>query len=120
MIHRRDEQGSVTAEFAVTVPAVVLIVLLTVATLAASSRQIRLEQATAQAARLAARGEDDARVRAALLTVGGAATVEIAATGDLVCAHARAPAPVPLPLPPLRAEACAAAAPVDETGGRAP
>jgi len=103
-----DERGSVTAEFAVIVPAVVLIVVLTVATLAGSARQIRLEQATAQAARLAARGEDDTRVRSVFAAVGGGADVQVTVEGDLVCARARVPAPVPLPVPPLRAEACAA------------
>ena len=109
MIRDRDERGSVTAEFAVIVPAVVLVVLLTVATLAGAGRQIRLEQAAAQAARLAARGEDDARVRATLAAVGGDPTVQVHTEGDLVCATVRARASVPLPLPPLRAESCAAA-----------
>lgn len=105
---RSDERGSVTAEFAVIVPAVVLIIVLTVATLGGASRHIRLEQAAAQAARLASRGEDDGRVRAVLAGVGGGATVRVFADGDLVCAEAQAATPVPLPLPPLRAIACAA------------
>lgn len=105
---RGDERGSVTAEFAVIVPAVVMIVVLTVATLAGASRAIRLEQAAAQAARLASRGEDDSRIRAVLAQVGGGATVRVYDDGDLVCAAAQASAPVPLPLPPMRAVACAA------------
>ncbi|GAA3913056.1 TadE family type IV pilus minor pilin [Microbacterium invictum] len=108
MTGHRDERGSVTAEFAVIVPAVVMIIVLTVATLAGASRQIRLEQAAAQAARLASRGETDARVHAALAQVGGDATVRMSDDGDLVCAEARVSVPVPLPLPPMRAVACAA------------
>lgn len=105
MITRRDERGSVTAEFAVVVPAVVLVMLLCAATLTGAARQVRLEQAVAQAARLAARGEDDARVWGAAAALGG--TVSVRDDGDLVCATATAPPAVALPLPPLRASSCA-------------
>jgi len=105
---RSDERGSVTAEFVVIIPAVVMVIVLTVATLGGASRHIRVEQAAAQAARLASRGEDDGRVRAAVAAVGAGATVRVFDDGDLICADVRAPVPVPLPLPPLRAVACAA------------
>jgi len=101
------ERGSVTAEFAVVVPAVVLVVVLTVAALSASGRQIRLEQAAAQAARLAARGEGEARVGSVVAALVSDAAVRIRIDGDLVCADASAAARVPLPLPPLRASSCA-------------
>ena len=52
----RDEQGSATAEFAVVLPAVVLVIALTIGGLAAAGRQVRLEHGAAQAVRLAARG----------------------------------------------------------------
>jgi hypothetical protein len=57
MIRRCDDGGSATAEFAVIVPAVVLLIALTAGSLSAVGRLVRLEQAVAQAARLAARGE---------------------------------------------------------------
>jgi hypothetical protein len=100
------DRGSVTAELAVVMPAVVLVIVLAVASLSAAGRQVRLEQATAQAARLAARGEDDAAARAAVAAAGGVA-LRIGAEGDLVCVDAAAPARVPLPVPDLRARACA-------------
>lgn len=106
---RRDERGSVAAEFAVVVPAVVLVVLLTVTTLAAAGRQVRLEQAAAQGARLAARGESDDRVRAVTAALIDAASVSIRSDGEFACVDATASPGVPLPLPPLRATGCAVA-----------
>ncbi len=107
MTRRRDERGSVTAEFAVVVPAVVLVIALTAGTLAAAGRQVRLEQAAAQAARLAARGESADRVGVVVAALAGEATMTIRMEGDLVCVDTSAPAQVPLPLPPLQASSCA-------------
>ncbi len=102
----RHEGGSVTAELAVVVPAVVLVVLLVVAALSASAVRVRLEHGAAQGARLAARGESDERVRAAVVAVAGAAGVTIRDEGELVCVAATASAPLPL-LPAPVADACA-------------
>ncbi len=102
----RGERGSVTAEFAVVVPAVILVVLLVVTTLSASALQVRLEHGAAQGARLAARGESGERVHAAVIAVAGGAAVAVRDEGDLVCVGATASAPVPL-LPELSADACA-------------
>lgn len=104
-----DERGSVAAEFAVVVPAVVLVVLLAATTLTASGRQVRLEQAAAQGARLAARGESDERVRAAALALVDGVRVSIRADGEFACVDATVSSGVPLPLPPLRATGCALA-----------
>lgn len=106
---RRDDRGSVTAEFAVVVPAALLVVLLCVATLLAAGTQIRLEHAAAQAARLSARGEDDGRARSAVASAVPGAVLELRHDGDLVCAVTSAAVDVPLPLPPLRAESCSLA-----------
>lgn len=104
----RDERGSVTAEFAIVVPAVVLVLALTAGALAATGRQVRLEQSAAQAARLAARGESGARVAGLVATIAGGAVAAVAREGDLVCVTATAPARVPLlPLPALQARSCA-------------
>ncbi|ALJ19485.1 TadE family type IV pilus minor pilin [Microbacterium sp. No. 7] len=103
----RDERGTAAAEFAVVVPAAVLVVALAAGTLQAVSRQVRLEQGAAQAARLAGRGEDPGRIGASLGVTG--ASVVVRGDGDLVCAEATAPAGVPLPLPPLTASSCALA-----------
>lgn len=106
---RRDDRGSVTAEFAVVVPAALLVVMLCVATLLAAGTQIRLEHAAAQAARLVARGEDEERARSAVAAAVPGAGLQLRGDGDLICAVASAAANVPLPLPPLRAESCALA-----------
>lgn len=102
----RGERGSVTAEFAVVVPAVVLVVLLVVAALSASALQVRLEHGAAQGARLAARGESGERVRTAVVAVAGSAGVTVRDEGDHVCVGATASAPVPM-LPEMTADACA-------------
>ncbi|MEH3088702.1 MAG: TadE family type IV pilus minor pilin [Microbacterium arborescens] len=106
---RRDERGSVTAEFAIVVPAALLVVLLAVAALAAAGTQIRLEHAAAQAARLLARGEDEARAQRTVAAAVPGAALGFSDDGDLVCAEVTAGHGIPLPLPPLRASACAPA-----------
>jgi Flp pilus assembly protein TadG len=106
---RHDQRGSVAAEFAVIVPAVVLVVLLAVATLAAGGRQIRLEQAAAQGARLAARGEPDDRVREVVAALVDGVRVTVRTEGEFACVDASAPNAAPLALPPLRATGCALA-----------
>ncbi|MFT4135591.1 TadE family type IV pilus minor pilin [Microbacterium sp.] len=102
----RGERGSVTAELAIVLPAVVLVVLLVVGMLSVSAHGVRLEHGAAQAARLAGRGEGAERVRAAVAAVAGEAEVAIRDEGDLVCVRARAEAAVPL-LPDPVADACA-------------
>ncbi|MFT4050928.1 MAG: TadE family type IV pilus minor pilin [Microbacterium sp.] len=104
----RGDRGSATAEFAVVAPAVVLVIALAAGALAASGRQVRLEQGAAQAARLAARGESDARVDGIVAAVADGVVSAVSTEGDLVCVTASAPASVPLlPLPDLTARSCA-------------
>jgi len=103
-----DDRGSVVAEFAVALPAVVLVLVLGVGALGASARHVRLQDAAADAARLAARGESAARVAA---VVDGAVAGAVGTTerrGELVCVTASAPAGPPLPLT-LTATSCALA-----------
>ncbi|MBG0719484.1 TadE family protein [Microbacterium sp. 2C] len=104
---RGDDRGSATAEFAVVVPAIVLVIALTAGCLAAAGRQVRLEQGVAQAARLAARGEPADRVAGIVAAVAGGAVDGVSDDGDLVCVSASAPTRLPLPVPPLRARSCA-------------
>jgi len=104
----RDDAGSVTAEFAVVLPAVLVVLVLTVGAMGASARQVRLEQGVAQGARLAARGEPDARVRDAVTRAVVDASAVLEEEGDLVCVSATAPAGLSLPVG-LRARACALA-----------
>jgi len=106
-----DDRGAVTAELAVALPAVVVVIVLAVAALSAAGQGVRLEQAAAQAARLAARGESAADARTAALRLVPGATVTITPDGDLVCAAVTAEptAVLRLPLPTQRATSCALA-----------
>ncbi|WP_374975160.1 TadE family type IV pilus minor pilin [Microbacterium trichothecenolyticum] len=87
-----DDRGAVVAEFAVALPAVVLVLVLGVGALAGASRQVRLQDAVADAARLSARGEPEERVREAVATTVEEASVDLSSRGDLVCVSASAPA----------------------------
>lgn len=87
-----DDRGAVVAEFAVALPAVVLVLVLGVGALAGASRQVRLQDAVADAARLSARGESEQRVREAVATTVEEASVDLSSRGDLVCVSASAPA----------------------------
>lgn len=104
-----DDAGSVTAEFAVVLPAVMAVVVLTLGAMGATARQVRLEQGVAQGARLAARGEPDALVGDAVTRAVGDARAVLEEEGDLVCVSATAPAGLSLPVGLLRARACALA-----------
>ncbi|NLF03414.1 MAG: TadE family protein [Actinomycetales bacterium] len=67
---RRDE-GSVTAELAVALPAVVVVLLLVLGLGTASMAQVRAVDAARTAARLAAIGDDDAALVAAAQRLAG-------------------------------------------------
>lgn len=86
------DRGSVVAEFAIALPAVAVVLALGVAALAGASRQVRLQDAVADAARLSARGEPASRVTGAVVAAVAEASVEISPRGDLVCVTATAPA----------------------------
>jgi Flp pilus assembly protein TadG len=101
-----DDRGSVVAEFAVALPAVVLVLAMGVGALAAGARQVRLQDAVADAARLSARGESDGRAQQAVTSAVPGAAVEIAARGDLVCVTASVDAVLGLR---VTAEGCALA-----------
>ncbi len=91
---RLGDRGAVVAEFAVALPAVVLVLMLGAGALGIASQQVRLQDATADAARLAARGEPDARVRSAVEGATPGATAGITQRGDLVCVTASVPTPL--------------------------
>jgi Flp pilus assembly protein TadG len=101
-----DDRGSVVAEFAVALPAVAIVLALGVGALAGASRQVRLQDAVADAARLSARGESSSRVTGAVTAAVAEASVEISPRGDLVCVTASAPALLGLR---VRASGCALA-----------
>ncbi len=104
-----DDRGSVAAEFAVVLPAVALVLLLTVGALGASARQVRLQDAAADAARLVARDEPADRAQTAVAAAVSGASASIAYRGDLVCVTATAATGVPLLPLRLEASSCALA-----------
>lgn len=87
-----DDRGAVVAEFAIALPAVALVLLLGAGALGATARHVRLQDAAADAARLAARGESVARVHDAAASAVEGATTRVVERGDLVCVTASAPA----------------------------
>ncbi|HET7311074.1 MAG TPA: TadE family type IV pilus minor pilin [Mycobacteriales bacterium] len=91
------EDGMVTAELAVTLPTVVLVLVGAVTVLLAVASQLRCTDAAAVAARLAARGETAAAARAAALSIAGdAADVRVSTVAGTVEVDVRAPAQLPL------------------------
>ena len=108
MIRRRlgDDRGSVVAEFAVALPALAVVVVLGAGILAAGARQVRLQDAVADAARLAARGESADRVVALVAAVAPGASATVTSTDDLVCVTGAVRAGIPLT---LTATSCALA-----------
>lgn len=84
-LRRADDGGSVTAELAIALPAVVLSLLLGVGALGAASRQVALQDASADAARLLGRGESPAAAHAVVTRAVPGARVTTAEEGDLVC-----------------------------------
>jgi Flp pilus assembly protein TadG len=87
---RGGERGSVTAELALALPAVVLALLLGAGALGAASRQVALQDASADAARLLGRGEDAGRASYAVTTAVPGAGMSSSTSGDLVCVRAHA------------------------------
>lgn len=70
----RDDQGSATAETAIVLPVVVLMVVVVLLTGAGLGTQLRLESAARGAARELARGEDPSAAIAAAERIGGEGT----------------------------------------------
>lgn len=104
------DRGSVAAELALALPAVVLVLALGVGALGAATRQVSLQDAAADAARLLGRGEDTGRAADAVARAAPGATMSSANSGDLVCVTARTEVAVGnLLTVPLQASSCALA-----------
>lgn len=89
-----DDRGSVTAEFAVVLPAVLMVIVLALGSIMLATHRLSLHSAAAEVARLEARGDTDlAQARLSGLSVGaggsgqasGAVTVQRSAHGALHC-----------------------------------
>lgn len=101
------ERGSVTAEFAVALPSVVLVLAACLSGLAVTGQQLRLQDAAALAARTLARDGDPESLVARLVP---GARVSRQADGDLACVALTLPATLTGLLPlTLTARSCALA-----------
>jgi TadE-like protein len=90
------DAGMVTAEFAVALPAFVLIVLAALSGVAVMTAQLRCADAADIAARMAARGDGAAVVRSVVLPdVPGGAALNLTSTATLVTATVQARLSVP-------------------------
>lgn len=80
------ERGSIAAEFAVVLPAVLLVLVLCVGAASVSLERIAVQSAASAAARAAARGEAGGSVDAAVRASAAGAAVALRREGDFVCA----------------------------------
>jgi hypothetical protein len=102
------ERGSVAAELALGLPAVVLALLLGAGALGAASRQVALQDASADAARLLGRGEAAGAARRVVGAAVPGADISTSRSGDLVCVTATFDASIgALMRLPLQASSCA-------------
>jgi Flp pilus assembly protein TadG len=83
---RSDDDGSVVAEFAVAMPAVLLVLAMLLGGVQLGAAQVRAQDAAADVARSWARGDSPATVSARLQRQVPGARVGRSARGDLVCA----------------------------------
>lgn len=82
-LRQATERGAVTAEFAVTLPAVLLLLAMLLAGAAAGVTQLRLEEGARAGARALARGDDSAAVERIVRTLSGtSASAAVAADGE--------------------------------------
>ncbi|MGM1018143.1 MAG: TadE family type IV pilus minor pilin [Actinomycetota bacterium] len=102
------DAGAVAAELALALPAVMLTLLLGATALGAASRQVVLQDATADAARLLGRGEEQAAARGLVAASVDGARMTTEHRGDLVCVTAGADVRVASFLSlPVTARSCA-------------
>ncbi|MGO1414769.1 MAG: TadE family type IV pilus minor pilin [Microbacterium gubbeenense] len=100
------DRGSASAEFGVARPAPQIVVGVGIGARKAGSLSVRLQDAAADAARLAARGEPDRASGVVGSAVEGAsATVE--GSGDLICVTASANVVLSVVTVPVWAKSCA-------------
>lgn len=82
----RDERGSVTAEFAVALPAVLLVLMLAIGSIMLATQRLALTSAAAQMARLEARGDaGSASTVLGGIAMRGGVAVHRSAQGPLHC-----------------------------------
>jgi len=88
----RGERGSVTAEFACVMPAVVMVLLFALGSFQVVTQQIRVSDAASAAARMLGRGESDATAHSAVQKLVEGAALSAATEGRFICATVTAEA----------------------------
>lgn len=83
----RADRGSVVAEFAIALPAVLLVFLVLMSGIQVGALAVRLSDAAADAARGLARGDSSAAVSERLAVQVPGASLQHRAEGELVCAE---------------------------------
>ncbi|MGM7679523.1 TadE family type IV pilus minor pilin [Microbacterium sp. A94] len=103
-----DDRGSVAAELALALPAVVLALLLGAGALGAAAQQVILQDSVADAARLLGRGESAEAAHAVVAAAVSGAQVTSGPQGDLSCVSARIDVSIGSVISiPLAASSCA-------------
>jgi hypothetical protein len=90
------ERGSVAAEFAAVIPAVILILAFGLTSLQLAGQQVRLQDAAADAARILGRGDSPALAAEVARRAAAGARITTTHPSGLVCATVAAPAPSPV------------------------
>jgi len=102
------DDGTITAEFAVVVPAVVLVLAMGLSALQVGVLHLRAADAAADGARSLGRGDDQGTAAARVARVLPGATMSSASDGDLVCVEVEAsPGSGLAALMPVSASSCA-------------
>jgi len=105
-----DERGTVTAEFAVALPAVLTVLALCVGAVNVVAQQVQLSSLASSGARMLARGDDSATMRALIGAAAPGTAVNESADGAFTCVRLEREAsfgPVALGALVLNARGCA-------------
>jgi Flp pilus assembly protein TadG len=102
-----DDRGSVTAELAIVLPVVLVLLVAGIGAMGAGAARVRLEDAAADAARLVARADDEGRAAAGVAAAAPGARLDVDRRDDIVCATASATVRIAGVALPLRATSCA-------------
>jgi hypothetical protein len=103
----RGDEGAVTAEVAVAMPTVVLLLITCLSGVAMTTTLHRAHDAAAGSARLLARGETVTRAAEHARTVLTGAHLSVERSGDLICSRVTAHAPLAGHAVAVTARACA-------------
>ncbi len=82
------EEGVITAEFAVALPAVTVVLALCLGAASTGVAQLKVEESARTAARAAARGDSEAQIRSAVSRIDPAQSVQISVSPDAAVTEA--------------------------------